>query len=374
MLTQRILMTADTIGGVWTYALELAAALGKQGIQVALATMGTPLNRQQWASAKQIHSLEVFESSFKLEWMEDPWEDVKKAGEWLLHLEQQIQPDVVHLNGYAHGSLPWQTPVLMVGHSCVLSWWEAVKSEPTPASWDRYRQEVKQGLQAADLVIAPSAAMLAALNRHYGNLNRAIVVPNAGNSNIFYPSEKKDLILTAGRLWDEAKNVAILEEIAPQLKWPVYVAGEGRKNLQLDENVEYPLNNFSSNSSGVVPLGHLSTPELAQWYAHASIYALPARYEPFGLSVLEAALSGCALLLGDIPSLREIWGDTAVFVNPNDQQAITQSLNTLITNSTLRHQLAKRARTRALEYTPERMATDYLKAYHNLTESQSVIN
>ncbi len=32
---------------------------------------------------------------------------------------------------------------------------------------------------------------------------------------------------------------------------------------------------------------------------------LPARYEPFGLSVLEAALSGCALVLGDIPSLRE---------------------------------------------------------------------
>lgn len=37
---QRILMTADTVGGVWTYALELAQALDSRGIQIALATMG----------------------------------------------------------------------------------------------------------------------------------------------------------------------------------------------------------------------------------------------------------------------------------------------------------------------------------------------
>ena len=49
----------------------------------------------------------------------------------------------------------------------------------------------------------------------------------------------------------------------------------------------------------------------------AAIYALPARYEPFGLSILEAALSGCALVIGDIPSLREIWADAALFV-PSD--------------------------------------------------------
>ena len=39
-ITRRILMTADTIGGVWTYALEFARALGPHGIEVTLATMG----------------------------------------------------------------------------------------------------------------------------------------------------------------------------------------------------------------------------------------------------------------------------------------------------------------------------------------------
>jgi glycogen synthase len=59
----------------------------------------------------------------------------------------------------------------------------------------------------------------------------------------------------------------------------------------------------------------------ADWYARASIYALPARYEPFGLSALEAALSGCALILGDIPSLREVWLEAAPYVSPDDESA-----------------------------------------------------
>jgi hypothetical protein len=55
-------------------------------------------------------------------------------------------------------------------------------------------------------------------------------------------------------------------------------------------------------------LGPLEASELAGWMHRAAIYALPARYEPFGLSALEAAQAGCALVLGDLSSLREVWG------------------------------------------------------------------
>jgi glycosyltransferase involved in cell wall biosynthesis len=115
-----------------------------------------------------------------------------------------------------------------------------------------------------------------------------------------------------------------------------------------------------------VHLGRLSAEELARWYAIAAIYVLPARYEPFGLSVVEAALSGCALVLGDIPSLREIWGEAAVFVPPDDGEAVAGAINALITDSTRRCQLAKMARDRAVEFTPQRMASGYLKAYQDL--------
>ena len=360
VMVKKVLMTADTVGGVWTYALELAAGLGEHGVEVAIATMGAPLTPQQREASGQIPNLEVFESCFKLEWMEDPWEDVAKAGEWLLQLEGRLQPDIIHLNGYVHAALPWQAPTLVVGHSCVLSWWEAVKGEAAPASWDRYRQEVRRGLQAANLVIAPSAAMLAELNAHYGEIVKEKVISNGRDSGVFYPSVKKEFVLTAGRLWDEAKNVAALEGIAPQLLWPIYIAGEEKH----PDGGTDAMNRVST--SNVHLLGRLYTEELASWYAHASIYALPARYEPFGLSVLEAALSGCALVLGDIATLREIWWDAAVFVPPDDGNATAHAINTLINDSALRTALATRAYTRALEFTSQQMVAGYLEAYQDL--------
>jgi hypothetical protein len=42
VMVKKVLMTADTVGGVWTYALELAAGLGEHGVEVAIATMGAP--------------------------------------------------------------------------------------------------------------------------------------------------------------------------------------------------------------------------------------------------------------------------------------------------------------------------------------------
>ena len=120
-------MTADTIGGVWIYSIELAHALAEQGVEVVLATMGRPLDAVQWAEARAVPGLRVYESSYKLEWMEHPWADVAAAGTWLLQLEDELCPDVVHVNGYAHAALPWRAPTIVVGHSCVFSWWEAVR-------------------------------------------------------------------------------------------------------------------------------------------------------------------------------------------------------------------------------------------------------
>ena len=108
----------------------------------------------------------------------------------------------------------------------------------------------------------------------------------------------------------------------------------------------------------------LSAPTLAQWLSRAAIYALPARYEPFGLSILEAALAGCALVIGDTPSLREVWGDDAAcFVPPGDPGALRNALCRLIADPIERARLSHAARKRALAYTPERMAAGYLAAY-----------
>ncbi|MBN8228517.1 glycosyltransferase family 4 protein [Corallococcus macrosporus] len=361
-------MTADTVGGVWSYALELCRALCLRGVCVELATMGAPLSPAQWLEARALPGLTVHESTWKLEWMDAPWEDVRAAGEWLLALEARLSPDVVHLNGYCHGAWPFRAPVLVVAHSCVLSWWEAVKGEAAPAHCRRYREEVAKGLHAASVVVAPTQAMLDAIERHYGTVHTrdarafpaARVIPNARCATRFPPSRKERFVLAAGRLWDEAKNLAALEAVAPGLPFPIHVAGDAL----------HPEGNAVATTRSTRPLGHLAPPVLARWMARASVYALPARYEPFGLSALEAALAGCALVLGDIPSLREVWGDAAHFVPPNDSRELARALRFLMNHPRERTALAARGRERALTFTPDRMVEAYLDLYASLARRE----
>ncbi len=354
-------MTGDAVGGVWTYALDLARALAPHGVSVALATMGPPPTPAQRDEAAAVPGLTLHPSSFALEWMPAPWEDVARAGDWLRGLEDDLRPDLIHLNGYAHGALPWRAPVLVAGHSCVLSWWRAVHGEDAPPAWDRYRAEVRCGLRAAGRVVAPTRAILDALQTLYGPFAAGQVVPNGRNPAAFAPGEKQPFVFSAGRLWDEAKNIGALDAAARGLAWPVLVAGD----------TAHP-SGQTVTPAHVRLLGCLTPAQIAGRLARAAIYALPARYEPFGLSALEAGLSGCALVLGDIPSLREVWGEAALFVPPDDPDALRGALCRLIQDECLRAAMRERARSRAQTYTLERMAGGYLAAYWALLQENAV--
>jgi glycogen(starch) synthase len=353
----RVLMTADTVGGVWTYAVELARALDARGIEVAVASMGALPAPHQRAQLCDLSRVKLFPSAYKLEWMQDCWSDVDQAGQWLLALEREFEPDLVHLNQFDFGALPFRAPTLLVAHSCVLSWWRAVHGGAAPPEWNTYRTRVAQGLAAASLVAAPTAAMLRSLADNYGHdTRRGLVLPNAADPDSFEPVPKQPVVLAAGRFWDAAKNLAALEKVAAGLPWPVLVAG----------SCEHPDGGVIA-PAGVQSLGQLPRAQLARELAQAALYALPARYEPFGLSVLEAAFSGCALVLGDIPTLRETWGDAAVYVPPEDHAGLQAALLRLIQRPSERAQLAAAARARASHVTPARQCDAYLQAYARLT-------
>ena len=93
------------------------------------------------------------------------------------------------------------------------------------------------------------------------------------------------------------------------------------------------------------------------------IFAAPAVYEPFGLSVLEAAACGGALVLGDIPSLRELWQGAALFVAPRDQDALSDALQRLARDHQLRAKMRRAALMRARRYSLDAMVEAY-RALH----------
>lgn len=357
----RVLMTADAVGGVWQYAMTLSAGLRASGVEVMLAVLGPAPREAQRAAAAHVATL--VERPWRLEWMEGAWDDVERSAEWLLGLEHSLRPDVVHLNGFCHAALPWRAPALVVAHSCVRSWWRAVHGVEAPADWDRYRDEVSRGLAAARLIVSPTAAMLAALRAEYDGFGEGCVIPNgsAHAEEANRPAAAKEpIVFAAGRAWDEAKNIASLCAVAGELPWPLYLAGD----LHAPDG--------QCVSTGYVRhVGRLDERAMRQWYGRAAIYALPARYEPFGLSILEAASAGCALVLGDLASLRENWSDAAVFVPPDNRRALAAALRRLIEDPELRVSLGERARIRARRFTADRMVAAYLAVYGRLLQAYS---
>lgn len=353
----RLLMTADAVGGVWPYALSLIEALGTARAEVTLAIMGPPPSAAQRAAAAALPHLRLCHGDFRLEWMPGAEADLARAAVWLGELAAQCRPDVVHINGYAQAALPWQAPVVAVAHSCVLSWWRAVHGAPPPAEWHSYRRRVERGLASADRVVAPTRAMLRALADHYGPIADGRVIANGMALERFAATAKEPFVLAAGRLWDEGKNLAALDAAATRVACPVFVAGDCRHP---DGRTVAPI--------AARALGQLAPATLADWMARAAIYALPARYEPFGLSVLEAAASGCALVLGDIPSLREIWEGAALFVPPDDPEALADAIALLQGGDERRAALAEAAWLRSRRYSAARMAERYAALYRELIE------
>lgn len=359
----KILMTADTVGGVWTYTIELVKALAPFGTHVALATMGARMSAEQQNEAADIPNLTIYESDFKLEWMDDPWEDVEKAGDWLLSLRNEVQPDLIHLNGMAHANLNWGKPVLVVVHSCVMSWWRAVKGEDAPKEWNKYRELVQQGLQSADIVVAPTQAMMHQAQDLYGPFKQSSVVYNGRGQHHFQFGRKEPFVFCMGRVWDEAKNISTLAHIASDLQWPVYIAGEDR----------HPATGKAIDLENVHFLGKLTNEEVSDWLSRASIYALPAKYEPFGLTILEAAMSGCALVVGKTESQTEIWGNAAKYVDPNDADELRDTINNLIEDEFTRNIMACRSVKRSHGYTSDIMAEDYNQLYRQLLKTEVTV-
>ena len=350
----KILMTTDNIGGVWTFATDMVRGLKKYGTEVVLAVIGEPLTHDQ---ENELSHLAYRHFTAKQEWMEDPWENVYASGKWLLWLKELENPDIIHLNSYTLGCLQWNIPVIITMHSCVLSWWESVKNQQAPDSWNNYHEHVKAGIQSADFITAPSNFMLKAAEKHYGPFRNRKVICNGRNPDLFKRRNKEKIVFSMGRLWDEAKNIGLLLEAAEYINYPVFIAGEANSEK------------LGSVPSNVTFLGRLSPQQVTEWLSLSWVYALPAKYEPFGYSFLEAAFSGCVLVGGNIPSLNEIWKDAMLYTGTDDPGQLAKTINNLMGNDWHLNHMSNKAHTYALaNYSDEEMLNKYFVLYKYLVD------
>jgi len=350
-------MTADAVGGVWVFASTLASALCRQGLEVCLVTLGPSPRSDQLDAVKDISGLTVETTDLPLEWLDPEGRDLDRAADQLIAIEDRVKPDIVHLNSYREALSGWQAPVLVVAHSCVRSWWRACRGEePTEPRWLAYIANVREGLSGAERWIAPTRTFRDTIAQLYHPDSAGLVIPN-GIDEPTAGATKQPFILAAGRRWDEAKNLSLLLDIAPRVPWPIQTIGARtvRGDVQQDEVLP------QSQSSG-----ELSRAALLELMQRASILASPAVYEPFGLTVLEAAAAGCALVLSDIPGFRELWEGAALFVEARDKYEWQAALNSLTRNGALRKDLQRRALQRARRFSLQETVSAYSDLYFDL--------
>lgn len=263
---------------------------------------------------------------------------------------------LLHLNlpsqaaGLRHG-----LPVVVASHSCVVTWWATMRNTPLPREWSWQVEMNRSGLRRADVILAPTHSHAAQLRDAYGATSPLHVVPNAVRSrsaSACASGPRRRLVLAAGRWWDEGKNGALLDRVAPLIDAPLHAAGDGRGD-----------NGQVFTFTHVVAEGAMSHRQLVSMMAAAPIFVSPSLYEPFGLAALEAAEAGAALVLSDIPTYRELWDGAACFADPGDPAAFAEAINGLLTDATTCGRMATRAGERARAFTPQVQLTSVLAAY-----------
>jgi len=360
-----VLVTTDTLSGVWTYTQELVTGLVNRGVQVTLVSFGDIPLPHQTAWMDNLDGLDFRPTAFRLAWMEEGEQDFIDSSRYLAALTKELRPDLLHLNQLCYGSLPVKTPRVVVAHGDLITWWKAVHGhEPKASRWLRcYREVVAQGVSSADALVAPSLWMLDTICASYTHPKRDAVIYNGRNPVFFNPYvSKNDSVLAVGRLLDAGKQVSLLTQHMHPL--PVCIVNS-------DEPVAVPALpictdvRVQAHEASVSVKGAQTEAQLRMLYSRAAIFVATARYEPFGLSALEAALSRCAIVANDIPSFREIWGDAAIYFQANDAASLADVIRRLHERRDLCRGYAARAFQRAREcFTAKRMIDEYLRLYH----------
>ena len=369
-----VLVTADTISGVWAYTRELVTGLVSSGATVTLVSFGEIPLPQQTSWMENLHGLDYRPTAFRLEWMQEGQADLDDCHRYLEAVIGEVMPDVVHANHFSVGSIRSAVPRVLVAHTDLISWWVAVHGqEPRDTRWLRwYRDIVVKGLSDASAVITPTNWMLEAIRDCYGvQPQRQLVIHNGRNPIYFNPYvSKEDSVLSIGRLWDPGKQVSLLT----QHKHPLSICIVGSDNPTYAPRTPIRADvKVATDQLSVALKGPQTEAQLRVLYSRAAIYAATSRYEPFGATALEAALSRCALVANDIPSFREVWGDTAVYFETNNADSLAETLHSLSQDREMCRTYGRLAYQRARErFTAKRMVDRYLELYRELTGKRAI--
>ncbi|MDO8505243.1 MAG: glycosyltransferase family 1 protein [bacterium] len=264
-----------------------------------------------------------------------------------------------------------------------------------PEDLEAQKRGLEFALNFARKIIVPTRAVRDDLMRAGAKEGQVVVVPHGvdmganyesiANSRISNSEIRKfeshsqfapPYILFIGRI-EKKKNVLGLIHAfrrlirnappSPDLRPPSPAGrGEGEGQLKLvlagslgygGEDVLEAIKTFRLEDR-VIHLGYVSRADYLALLRNAALLVVPSFGEGFGLPVIEAMAEGVPVVCSDIPSLREVGGNAAHYVNPNEPEDIARGIATVLDNEMLQSEMVQRGKERAREFTWERTAKE----------------
>jgi glycosyltransferase involved in cell wall biosynthesis len=189
---------------------------------------------------------------------------------------------------------------------------------------------------------APPAEAIAALRAHHGLGERLVACIGT-----IQPRKRVERVIDA-----------FVRARAADRGWELAIAGRLRPG--------YAPAWLRALPPGVRWLGPLDDDALRALYAAAEVVMTASEYEGFGLTVLEAMASGCAVIAPAVTSIPEVAGDAALLVPRSDATLLGDALAKLLDDPAARAALAERARRRAAGFTWEETARGTRRVYEEV--------
>jgi glycosyltransferase involved in cell wall biosynthesis len=245
-----------------------------------------------------------------------------------------------------------------------------------------YTSQVESHAARADAILTVSETTAADVERELGiERDRISVIPNGIDSDQLAPSPETDrqvallydlpsrFLLFVGTL-EPRKNISTLVEAVGNLTrcgWEgtlLLAGGPGMDEPKIDTAVER-----LRLGSWVRKLGYVPPEHLPALYRRAHALINPSHWEGFGLPPLEAMACRVPVVASDIPAHREIAGDAALYVSPDDPSSIAEGIEKVWNDDALRADLVELGSSRVQRFTWDETARKTLALYQKLGAS-----
>lgn len=293
-----------------------------------------------------------------------------------------IKPDLVH---FPHFNIPvtYTGKFVVTIHDLIKSDFASTSSSTRVplVYWTKhfvYEQVVRLAVQRARQIIVPTNTIKEKVIKQLGTPEGKINVTYEAADEKFFEWGEKELV--------KSNELRVLSKYHIKKPFIIYVGNAyPYKNLdRLLESLKILPNNLSlvnpsarsvfyerladkarqeGLSDRVILPGFVPDEDLAVLYQAAEAYVFPTLSEGFGIPALEAMASKLPVVCSDIPVLREVCGDNAMYFDPLNVQDIAQKINLVISDKKVKSRLVEEGLERARQFSWRKMAAQTLRIY-----------